>query len=247
MSERTTPCPPGVRAALLVLLNHVEPGWDNCKSVVQMWLDGKLDDEQPDVLPDCMMPDGAAPCKGVEQDRAGLLDDVRKGDEMLMAWFKASPSEEMVNRFLSWPLPKDFGPDCGITFTPLNHPNCWPIGTNLFTADQARQMLEHVLGEAVAQEFKYKFLDRAALEAYVDSHMDMVPRSRYNACNDDWLREKANAKKAMDSLGEMDAQLMRWFKAASPWATPGSLEEGIKDLERELEDVRRELRVRCGG
>ena len=54
-------------------------------------------------------------------------------------------TDEMVNRFLSWPLPKSFAPDCGITFKPINHPNVWPIGTNLFTADQARQMLEHVL------------------------------------------------------------------------------------------------------
>jgi hypothetical protein len=52
---------------------------------------------------------------------------------------------EMVNRFLGWPLPKTFGPDCGISFKPLAHPNAWPIGTNLFTADEARAMFEYVL------------------------------------------------------------------------------------------------------
>jgi hypothetical protein len=31
-----------IRAALLVLLGHVEPGWDNCKWIVREWLDGKL-------------------------------------------------------------------------------------------------------------------------------------------------------------------------------------------------------------
>jgi hypothetical protein len=31
---------------------------------------------------------------------------------------------------------------------------------------------------------------------------------------------------------ELSDQLMRWFKAASPYATPGSLEEGLKDVER---------------
>lgn len=31
---------------------------------------------------------------------------------------------------------------------------------------------------------------------------------------------------------ELDAQLMRWFRAASPYATPSSLEEGLKDAER---------------
>ncbi len=29
-----------VRLALKVLLNHVEPGWENCRAVVQKWLDG---------------------------------------------------------------------------------------------------------------------------------------------------------------------------------------------------------------
>lgn len=52
----------------------------------------------------------------------------------------------MVDRFLGWPLPKDFGPDAGISFTPSTHPMGWPVGTNLFTADQARAMFEHALG-----------------------------------------------------------------------------------------------------
>lgn len=51
-------------------------------------------------------------------------------------------THEMVDRFLSWKLPDDFAPDCGIIFTPSSQ---WPVGTNLFTADQARTMLEHAL------------------------------------------------------------------------------------------------------
>jgi hypothetical protein len=56
------------------------------------------------------------------------------------------PMNEMVDRFLQWRLPDTFAPDCGITFTKLNHPNSWPVGTNLLTAHEARAMLEHVLG-----------------------------------------------------------------------------------------------------
>lgn len=33
----TVPYP--VIMALKVLLNHVEPGWDNCRTVIQLWLD----------------------------------------------------------------------------------------------------------------------------------------------------------------------------------------------------------------
>ena len=54
-------------------------------------------------------------------------------------------TDEMVNRFLGWKLPRDFMPDAGIAFTAPKHPGHWPIGTNLLTAEQARAMLEHVL------------------------------------------------------------------------------------------------------
>jgi hypothetical protein len=69
--------------------------------------------------------------------------------------------DKMVDRFLSWPLPKDFCPDCGITFDRMVNkhvdgeikecdrhnagPGWWPVGTNLFTADQAREMVKHML------------------------------------------------------------------------------------------------------
>lgn len=62
-----------------------------------------------------------------------------------------------VDRFLGWPLPKTFAPDCGVSFTPLRHgadspfPDLagkilsWPTGANLLTADEARAMFEHCL------------------------------------------------------------------------------------------------------
>ena len=60
--------------------------------------------------------------------------------------------EQAVNRFLSWKLPKDFHPDGGIVFIPTkgrgyDSPH-WPIGTNLFTAEQAREMLRYALAAA---------------------------------------------------------------------------------------------------
>jgi hypothetical protein len=68
--------------------------------------------------------------------------------------------DAMVDRFLAWPLPKDFAPDCGINFDgrgpdARGYDRGWPIGTNLFTAEQARAMFLHALAapaaEAVAQ------------------------------------------------------------------------------------------------
>ena len=81
-------------------------------------------------------------------------------------------TDEMVSRFLGWPLPKDFGPDCGISFDgrkddEWNKNKTWPIGTNLFTADQARAMLEHVL----------------AVPA-VEPHIKTAAEMRYDAAHD---------------------------------------------------------------
>jgi hypothetical protein len=55
-----------------------------------------------------------------------------------------------VDRFLGWELPKTFSPDCHIEFTGrtpdgAGNPKTWPVGTNLFTAEEARQMFEHCL------------------------------------------------------------------------------------------------------
>lgn len=59
--------------------------------------------------------------------------------------------DEMVNRFLAWKLPSDFSPDCGIEFKKHSmHPvyKFEPTGTNLFTADQAKEMIKHILAGA---------------------------------------------------------------------------------------------------
>lgn len=62
---------------------------------------------------------------------------------------KESTIDVMANRFLSWELPKNFAPDGGISFRHEadargNMPS-WPIGTNLFTAEQAKSMIQHIL------------------------------------------------------------------------------------------------------
>lgn len=59
--------------------------------------------------------------------------------------------KHMVNRFLCWRLPEHFCPDAGISFkptfndhlpTPMKHN---PIGTNLFDATQATEMVRYMI------------------------------------------------------------------------------------------------------
>ena len=54
--------------------------------------------------------------------------------------------DQMVDRFLSWKLPEAFSPDCYISFDKesASKIHSWPVGTNLFTADQAKEMFQHV-------------------------------------------------------------------------------------------------------
>lgn len=57
-------------------------------------------------------------------------------------------TDEMVNRFLGWRLPAGFSPDCFVSFDRkrAEENSSWPIGTNLLDAEQAKAMLQHVLG-----------------------------------------------------------------------------------------------------
>lgn len=60
--------------------------------------------------------------------------------------------KHMVDRFLSWRLPEDFSPDCGIHFDAdaakkldLRNQRFEPVGTNLFNANQAAAMVRHMI------------------------------------------------------------------------------------------------------
>lgn len=56
--------------------------------------------------------------------------------------------KHMVDRFLSWRLPKNFNPDGGISYTRPNYAvgvDATPNGTNLLDADQAGAMVRHML------------------------------------------------------------------------------------------------------
>lgn len=89
-----------------------------------------------------------------------LMSEVnRLHDELVAAQRQGEPvtavTDEMVSRFLCWSLPKDFCPDGGVNFDgrgrySTGYETSWPIGTNLFTARQAKELLEHVISRAPA-------------------------------------------------------------------------------------------------
>ena len=84
------------------------------------------------------------------------LDDA-KWNQTAHEFLHKKQVASMVERFCGWKLPEDFHPDAGITFEkefnvsynanqgkpPSIHE---PVGTNLFTADQAEEMMKYALG-----------------------------------------------------------------------------------------------------
>jgi hypothetical protein len=118
-----------------------------------------------------------------------------------------------VDRFLQWRLPDTFAPDCGISFTPLNHPNSWPTGTNLLTAAQAKDMLRHVLAahatqaDALAQEAKR--LSSMVAAAKVDANNARTSES----C-------AARQREAQSYQAQFEAAIDRLCDAARPHTCP---------------------------
>ena len=72
--------------------------------------------------------------------------------------------KQMVNRFLGWKLPEDFQPDAGISYKKPENPHPRPVGTNLFTATQAEEMLDYVLADlsTIVRDARIDELKRAA-------------------------------------------------------------------------------------
>ena len=79
----------------------------------------------------------------------------QSGMVALLELVASTVPDELVTRFLCWKLPKGFAPDGGIVFDKHQNHHFTPTGTNLFTADQAKQMFEYLLeGEPVALQIR---------------------------------------------------------------------------------------------
>ena len=128
--------------------------------------------------------------------------------------------DKLVDRFLSWKLPRDFSPDGGISFVPSKtHPDMWPIGTNLFTADQAKEMLAHVTGPLRAK------LDRLMIEYCPD---EMTPEQMEN-----W------GKHQRPVTPEQEAAVQRAVQSETPASGMAKVPEGMVMVPRaEVEDLR---------
>lgn len=114
--------------------------------------------------------------------------------------------KHMANRFLGWPLPKNFFPDGGITFEPKGNkgtPHEYdrnPQGTNLFDCTQAEAMVRYLveglpersrLAEGAGMtddetngESEGRFLDRTAYHPATENvGTEMTERDAWAVCD----------------------------------------------------------------
>ena len=89
----------------------------------------------------------------------------------------------MVDRFLEWRLPENFNPDAGISFKPkfnedTAHPmKHEPIGTNLFDATQAEEMVRYLLDGMPTDELRKTLVGNPTIEEWAELIV-----SRHNFC-----------------------------------------------------------------
>lgn len=82
--------------------------------------------------------------------------------------------KHMVDRFLGWKLPKNFNPDCGISFDRKYQDDHSPSGTNVFDASQAEAMVRYMIdGMPEAEDIDTQLRENA--ERFLDA---MAGKSR---------------------------------------------------------------------
>lgn len=89
----------------------------------------------------------------------------------------------MVDRFLEWRLPENFNPDAGISFKPnFNEHTAYPtkhepVGTNLFDATQAEEMVRYLIDGMTTDELRKTLVGNPTVEEWAEWIV-----SRHNFC-----------------------------------------------------------------
>lgn len=174
-------------------------------------------------------------------DRIYTKADVEAACGVVLAGYRSKPMiAKMVDRFLAWSLPASVCSDACVVQRGYPH----RIGTNLLTADEARQMLEHVL--QVQSSLPNPGQERGAVEEYSPLVQRAIQRLRDNIArretNEDvealkavlielaTLRERLTESERLRAELEKDAERLREIEHAA-WHVCESSEERVVDDE----------------
>lgn len=108
--------------------------------------------------------------------------------------------KHMVDRFLGWKLPEYFCPDAGVEFHPSEQQKAgvhqWPVGTNLFDADQATEMVRFMIEGLPAAA--------PAAEPAPPERQDALreARAEYDAAVKGWIDGGVNSDARLSRAGD---------------------------------------------
>ena len=83
--------------------------------------------------------------------------------------------EELVNKFLSWPLPLSVCSDSCVTM--MDYPTRW--GTNLLTATETEQMLNYVVGSLLQENEELKDIRDQCCREIVEATAELIYLRKY--------------------------------------------------------------------
>lgn len=121
-------------------------GWNNANDIAMRERIEKMRDMALSALSETPRMTAKERIAAVRADQAGEPISANQAG-MALAQLGRTRLDAMADRFLSWPLPASVCADGCTTNRDYPHPRS---GTNLLTAVEARQMLEHVLSGASA-------------------------------------------------------------------------------------------------
>jgi hypothetical protein len=110
----------------------------------------------------------------------------------------------------------------------------WAGGVGAAKSVERGDNRQRIEDEALALPSLHDLRDAVKLPADSSTHIENLEKC-YADARQLLVRFNEVLHKEIERLDEM---VMRWFKAASPYATPGSLEEGLKTLRGESDALR---------
>jgi len=136
-------------------------------------------------------------------------------DETVIGEKSAVDVADAVNKFLGWKLPKDFYPDAGITFNKTRHSDheltgMWPTGTNLFTADQAREMFKFCLSvyphpaPALTAELKAELIECLKMGLTAQMYVHGTERKSPNFIKEVYCKRQDKIQAAITKLTSLE-------------------------------------------
>jgi hypothetical protein len=158
----------------------------------------------------------------------------------------ADQIKHMVDRFLMWPLPRNFTPDNGISYKRPNYaPNVpGPSGTNLLDATQAAAMVRHMV-DGLPTVNSHAPLTAALEEARGKVDELEALREQQAAAFVKFAEDRPVAPHPVDQMENLRRAMTTDIEIEKLEAERDSLRSKLAEAERERDEARRQIDDLC--